>query len=130
MEILKIFSDANDEERLYSVLLSEEELVLFSEVKDDPASSGLGKGAKVGLGVAGATAATGAGIYGAKKAGKVIVNRAQRVLDNAGSKIGSSFEKDLMKGEKMMKVGEKLQKPADVISKTVKKVLKRKITKK
>lgn len=121
MEILKIFSDANDEERLYSVLLSEEELVLFSEVKDDLAVAGLG---------AGATAATGAGIYGAKKAGKVIVDRAQRVLDNAGSKIGSSYEKDFMRGEKMMKVGEKLQKPADAISKTVKKIVKRKITKK
>lgn len=124
MEILKIFSDANNEERLYSVLLSEEELALFSENNE------LGTGAKVGLGVAGATAATGAGIYGAKKAGKVIVDRAQKVLDNAGSKIGSSFEKDLMKGEKMMKVGEKLQKPADAISRTVKKVVKRKITKK
>ena len=124
MEILKIFSDANDEERLYSVLLSEEELALFSENNE------LGTGAKVGLGVAGATAATGAGIYGAKKAGKVIVDRAQKVLDNAGSKIGSSFEKDLMKGEKMMKVGEKLQKPADAISRTIKKVVKRKITKK
>lgn len=124
MEILKIFSDANDEERLYSVLLSEEELALFSE------DNKLGTGAKVGLGVAGATAATGAGIYGAKKAGKVIVDRAQKVLDNAGSRIGSSYEKDFMKGEKMMKVGEKLQKPADAISKMVKKVVKRKITKK
>ena len=124
MEILKIFSDANDEERLYSVLLSEEELALFSE------NNGLGTGAKVGLGVAGATAATGAGIYGAKKAGRVIVDRAQKVLDNAGSKIGSSYEKDFMKGEKMMKVGDKLQKPADASSRTIKKVVKRKITKK
>ena len=124
MEILKIFSDANDEERLYSVLLSEEELALFSE------DNKLGTGSKVGLGVAGATAATGAGIYGAKKAGRVIVDRAQKVLDNAGSKIGSSYEKDFMKGEKMMKVGDKLQKPADAISRTIKKVVKRKITKK
>ena len=66
MEILKIFSDANDEERLYSVLLSEEELVLFSEVKDDLAAAGLGAGAAAGLG---------AGAYGAGKAAGAISDK-------------------------------------------------------
>ena len=35
MEIQKIFSDMYGEERLYSVLMTEEELALFSEVKEN-----------------------------------------------------------------------------------------------
>ena len=33
MEIMKIYSDSYDEERIYSVLMSEEELYLFSEIQ-------------------------------------------------------------------------------------------------
>lgn len=72
MEIMKVFSSYDDygyeDERLYSVLLSEEELALFSEVKDDLAAAGLGAGAAVGLG---------AGAYGAGKAAGVISNKAK-----------------------------------------------------
>ena len=35
MEIQKIFSDEYDEERLYSVLMNEEELALFSELQKE-----------------------------------------------------------------------------------------------
>ncbi len=34
MEIQKIFSDASDEERIYSVLMSEDEMMLFSKMED------------------------------------------------------------------------------------------------
>lgn len=40
MEIMKIFSDSYDEERIYSVLMSEEELMLFSEIQKEFASAG------------------------------------------------------------------------------------------
>ena len=33
MEIIKVFSDIEGDERLYSVLMNEEELVLFSEIQ-------------------------------------------------------------------------------------------------
>lgn len=35
MEIMKIFSDVEGTEKLYSVLMNEEELALFSEVKEE-----------------------------------------------------------------------------------------------
>lgn len=98
---IKIFSSYEDygyeEERLYSVLMTEDELVsLFSE--DEKKMS---TGAKVGLGVAGATAATGLGIYGAKKLGEK--------LEKTGK----------------LKLGQNLQKPANAISKLAKRVIKR-----
>ena len=35
MEIMKVFSDSYDEERIYSVLMNEEELALFSEIQKE-----------------------------------------------------------------------------------------------
>lgn len=70
MEIMKVFSSYDDygyeDERLYSVLLSEEELALFSEVKDDLAAAGVGAGVAAGLG---------AGSYGAGKAAGSLANK-------------------------------------------------------
>ena len=58
MEIQKIFSNIEDpEETLYSVLMSEDEITLFSEVKEKEEKKGnkLGTAGKVALGVGGAT---------------------------------------------------------------------------
>lgn len=56
MEIQKIFSDMYDDERLYSVLLSEEEMYLFSVMKDElegagAAAAGAGLLAGAGYGI-------------------------------------------------------------------------------
>ena len=63
MEIMKVFSSYDDygyeDERLYSVLMTEDEVALFSEMKEDLEAAGVGAGAAVGLG---------AGAYGAGKA--------------------------------------------------------------
>lgn len=50
MEIQKIFSDYYDDERLYSVLMSEEELALFADLSDYESHRGLGRSAILGLG--------------------------------------------------------------------------------
>lgn len=64
MEIQKIFSNVeNPKETLYSVLMTEDEVALFSEMKDDLEAAGAGAGAAIGLG---------AGAYGAGKAAGVI----------------------------------------------------------
>ena len=83
MEIQKIFSDTEGSERLFSVLMTEDELALFSDMKEEEEKKGMSKGAKVALGVGGATAATGAGIYGANKVGKVLINKAMKNGKNA-----------------------------------------------
>lgn len=137
MEIMKVFSSYDDygyeDERLYSVLMTEDELVsLFSE--DEKKMS---TGAKVGLGVAGATAATGAGIYGAKKLGERLVNKAElaakenaRLVNLASSGILTKKEQQaadklVRKINKATKLGNNLQKPANAISKLAKRVIKR-----
>ena len=54
MEIQKIFSNIEDpEETLYSVLMNEEEIILFSEVKEKEEKKGnkLGTAGKVALGL-------------------------------------------------------------------------------
>ena len=83
MEIMKIFSDTEGSERLFSVLMTEDELALFSDMKEEEEKKGMSKGAKVALCVGGATAATGAGIYGANKVGKVLINKAMKNGKNA-----------------------------------------------
>ena len=136
MEIMKIFSSYDDygyeDERLYSVLLSEEELALFSDMKEEEEKKGMSKGAKVALGVVGgATAATGAGIYGANKVGKVLINKADKIAkDNARlvnmAKTGTLGKREQEAADKLVKavgrntrIGELLQKPAKAIAKRV-----------
>ena len=41
MEIMKVFSDSYDEERIYSVLMNEEEMILFSEIQKEFGNRGL-----------------------------------------------------------------------------------------
>ncbi len=72
MEIQKIYSEVNTDERLYSVLLSEDELALFSEIQKSyslRSISGYGTGYIVG------------GLVG----------------DSIGGKIGSRFKRNLNK---------------------------------
>lgn len=132
MEIMKIFSDTEGSERLFSVLMTEDELALFSDMKEEEEKKGMSKGAKVALGVVGgATAATGAGIYGANKVGKVLVNKAGKIAkDNARlvnlAKTGNLGKREQEAADKLVKavgrntrIGELLQKPAKAIAKRV-----------
>ena len=120
MEIMKIFSDTEGSERLFSVLMTEDELALFSDMKEEEEKKGMSKGAKVALGVGGATAATGAGIYGANKVGKVLVNKAMKNGKNALVDLATKEGQRLNNAVKrQIKVGELLQKPAKAIAKRV-----------
>ena len=132
MEIMKIFSDTEGSERLFSVLMTEDELALFSDMKEEEEKKGMSKGAKVALGVVGgSTAATGAGIYGANKVGKVLVNKAGKIAkDNARlvnlAKTGTIGKREQEAADKLVKavgrntrIGELLQKPAKAIAKRV-----------
>ena len=121
MEIMKIFSDTEGSERLFSVLMTEDELALFSDMKEEEEKKGMSKGAKVALGVVGgATAATGAGIYGANKVGKVLVNKAMKNGKNALVDLSTKEGQRLNNAVKrQIKVGELLQKPAKAIAKRV-----------
>ena len=121
MEIMKIFSDTEGSERLFSVLMTEDELALFSDMKEEEDKKGMSKGAKVALGVVGgATAATGAGIYGANKVGKVLVNKAMKNGKNALVDLSTKEGQRLNNAVKrQIKVGELLQKPAKAIAKRV-----------
>lgn len=133
---MKIFSDVEGTEKLYSVLMNEDELALFSEVKEsleeeEAPKKKLSKKAKVGLGVMGTAAATGAGIYGANKVGKVLVNKAGKIAnDNARlvnmAKTGVLGKKEQEAADRLVKavgrttkIGELLQKPAKAIVKRV-----------
>ena len=121
MEIMKIFSNTEGSERLFSVLMTEDELTLFSDMKEEEEKKGMSKGAKVALGVVGgATASTGAGIYGANKVGKVLVNKAMKNGKNALVDLSTKEGQRLNNAVKrQIKVGELLQKPAKAIAKRV-----------
>lgn len=87
MEIQKIFSEIDTDERLYSVLMSEEELSLYSEMietlyseeEESQKSSGLKKAGKAAL-IGGSAAALAGGI------GENVI--AHKVAKNAASKYG------------------------------------------
>lgn len=119
MEIMKIFSDVEGTEMLYSVLMDEDELALFSEVKEaleeeEAPKKKLSKKAKVGLGVTGAAAATGAGIYGANKIGRKLEAEGAKVLHNAHVNPGKLGERV---ANAQVKAGKILQSPAKAIKK-------------
>ena len=97
MEIQKIFSDMYGEERLYSVLMTEEEVALFSEIVEEIEEEEakktkrprMSKKAKIAAGVGTGAVVIPAAAYG----GEVLVNK-------AGEK--------LVKSGKMKKLGEKM----------------------
>ena len=74
MEIQKIFSDMYDEERLYSVLLTEDEMNLYQAMFSDEEAKGaaIGAGSVVGAGAG----AAGLG-YAAKKGGEALNKKLQ-----------------------------------------------------
>ena len=96
MQIQKIFSDYYDNERLYSVLMDEDELALFSEAKEaEEESHGLRDsliGAGIGAGLGGATigAAYGSGAL-AKKLGERR-SKALGKVDELAAKIEADFK--------------------------------------
>ena len=70
MEIQKIFSDMYDEERLYSVLLDEEEMALYSEIMRmyaDDEKKKMSTGKKAAIATAGTLATAGAGFELARR---------------------------------------------------------------
>lgn len=79
MQIQKIFSDVYDDERLYSVLMSEEEVALYSDLMEylysDAAEDALAGAGAAGLGLA----AAGAGAYGAKKGLEHFIDKKEAV---------------------------------------------------
>ena len=85
MEIQKIFSEIDTDERLYSVLMSEEELSLYSEMietlyseeEESQKSSGLKKAGKVAL-IGGSAAALAGGIGGTAIVHKVAKDAANK----------------------------------------------------
>lgn len=124
MEIQKIFSNVeNPKETLYSVLMTEDEVALFSEMEEEieeGKKKGMSRKTKAAIGTGVGAAATGAGVYGANKLGKKLLARGQEIMDNAGSKTGSNYAKDLAHGERLQKIGEKLRKPGSFIANGVK----------
>ena len=97
MEIQKIFSDMYDEERLYSVLMSEEEMYLFSEAKrnleDYESHRGLGRSYLLG-GIGGMVG----GYAGKKEAEKLsregvsdrdIVTKSRNKAGHVGAAVGA-----------------------------------------
>lgn len=108
MEIMKVFSSYDDygyeDERLYSVLMTEDEVALFSEVKEEAEKKGLSKKEKAAL----AAAATGAAIYGANKAGRHFENVGSKVLNNAHVNPGKLGERV---AKSQVAIGRALQAP-------------------
>ena len=91
MQIQKIFSDYYDNERLYSVLMDEDELALFSEAKEaEEESHGLRDsliGAGVGAGTVGAAYGLGKGSGWLRKK---LAERRGKASDKLVEKIGEA----------------------------------------
>lgn len=112
MEIQKIFSDQYDEERLYSVLMTEEELAFFSEAVEEASKPKKSVAKKVAAG-AGITAGVAAGTaVGVKKGADVIRDKAIKELQK--------MPKVTFGDEKAKKLQERAMK-ADHISKAIEK---------
>lgn len=94
MEIQKIFSNIEDpEETLYSVLMNEEEITLFSEVKEEEEKEGnkLGTAGKVALG-AGAATSLASGVVSDKIGNDVMKKVASKTgVEKLGWGLGSSY---------------------------------------
>ena len=88
MEIQKIFSDMYDEERIYSVLMNEDELRLYAEVEEaleeevEP-KRGWSTAAKVGAGLGTAAALAGAGYLAHRGIKAHNVKKIRKAAENA-----------------------------------------------
>lgn len=129
MEIQKIYSDIYDDERLYSVLMSEDEMALYQAIfSDDEEDEEMeeapkGRGKKIAAGVAGGTAVGTGAIVGGKYAGRHLRAKGSdlsRRVSNAVTKgqLIAEDEQILRKqAGRNIKIGKALEKPADVIVK-------------
>lgn len=138
MEIQKIFSDMYDEERLYSVLLTEDEMALYQymfsdgdeveEVVEEKPKKKMSKAAKAGLIAAGTTATAAGAIYGGRKLGVRLTDKAMKKGMEAAKehahKTGGYFTpymenatKKEIEGKASYKIGKMIRKPGDYIAK-------------
>ena len=126
MEIQKIFSDQYDEERLYSVLMTEEELALFSEAMEEveePKKSSTGKKIAKGAGIAaGTVAALAAAGYGVKKGADAVNKKAVHDLVRGNVKNRKKAENLIKRSHK---VSEKLGKVYDPVENAIKNLFKK-----
>ena len=120
-KVFSLLQDETGEERYYSTTdfdLDVEERV-FAEAEEEP-KKGLSKGAKIGIGVGGGLAATAAGIIGARYAGKNILKKSNKALDELKQQIKKEgFTEELKNtNNKIFKkqvLGKKLAAPGDFI---------------
>lgn len=119
-KVFSLLQDETGEERYYSTTdfdLDVEERV-FAE-KEEP-KKGLSKGAKIGLGVAGVAGTTAAGIFGARYAGKNILKKSNKALEELKQQIKKDgFTEELKNTNnkifKKQALGKKLAAPGDFI---------------
>ena len=114
MQIQKIFSDHYNNERLYSVLMDENELALFSEAveeaEEDGARSGKGlKGALIGTGVGAGTVGA---AYGLGKGSGWLSNKLNTRRSSSYTKLVNKIKEMENAGADAKKI-EKLEKKAD-----------------
>ena len=129
MEIQKIFSEIDTDERLYSVLMSEEELSLYSEMietlyseEESQKSSGLKKAGKAAL-IGGSAAALAGGIgenviahrmaaskYGVERVGAGLSQQFYGIGKKSAHEVGNIATKALKQNK-----GFKAAKRADII---------------
>lgn len=122
MKIQKIFSDMYDQERLYSVLMNEDEMYLyqslFSDEEGEP-KKGLSRAAKIGIGTGLGTGVAAGGVVGAKYLGKHLEGKNKKALEEFIAKAPtrketvSDFTKGLSDFGKKGENYKKLQKPYD-----------------
>lgn len=107
MEIQKIFSDMYDDERLYSVLLTEDEMdlyqAIFSEMEEEIEEPKKGSKAAKALGIAG-----GATLAGGLAADAVTMRNINKVIKKSGYKGFGDFIKNGSKDPEKLKKAQRL----------------------
>lgn len=116
-KVFSLLQDQNGEERYYSTTEfvnegAEERYYSEDEeaVAEEGQKKGLSKKAKIALGIGAGALATAGGIYGAKKLGGHLQNKALKMKNGQGPV-------DYKKMANYDKLGKNLQKPADAIAK-------------
>ena len=121
-KVFSLLQDETGEERYYSTTdfdLDVEERIFADKEEKEP-KKGLSKGAKIGLGVGGGLAATAAGIVGARYAGKQLVKKSNKALEELKQQIKKDGFTEELKNtkDKLFKkqaLGKKLAAPDDFI---------------
>lgn len=121
-KVFSLLQDETGEERYYSTTdfdLDVEEKV-FAEKEAETEKKGLSKGAKIALGTAGVLGTTAAGIIGARYAGKNILKKSNKALEELKQQIKKDgFTEELKNTNnkifKKQALGKKLAAPGDFI---------------